>query len=205
MFVCFRGCLNGTVTFFQYDDAQNKLVTIRTVRNDEMSTSLMSLITCLHVSLDNYSRHVAVATVSGFTFRAAYLKVWRMQDSTEFDVGHCGRNEKRCSDFSISLNETFSDRYKKKHSTARVVIKVCSTPIHQRRRYRLSFGGRGGIGFWISIIWSSGELGVGRRILNMLYQSKFYDRGSEIPILYQLINIHINILIHRKIKYIVNI
>lgn len=144
MFVCHRGCTSGTVTFFQYDDVQKNLVTIRTVRNDEIGISLLSLISCLRVSLDNYSRHVAVAF---YTFQAGYLKVWRMQDSSEFDVDYCGRNKKHCSDFSISLNETFSDRYKKKSSSSRLVIKVCSMPIthsvDQRHRTLLSFGGEG--------------------------------------------------------------
>uniref|UniRef100_A0A2S2PQ52 Protein cortex n=1 Tax=Schizaphis graminum TaxID=13262 RepID=A0A2S2PQ52_SCHGA len=100
--VLVTGCTRATVTFFRYDFAQKKLIITRIIHKMNQNT----LITCLHVSQDKWSRHLAVATYSQ---RVCVLKVWRIEDPLEI----CPHRD-RCFDSSINVTQTLTDRYNSK-------------------------------------------------------------------------------------------
>lgn len=111
--VYFRGCTRATVTFFKYDFAQKKLITTRIMHKSNQN----SLITCLHVSQDKWSRHLAVAT---YSHRACILHVWRIEDPLEL----CPQHD-RDLDSSINLTQTLTDQYdSKRRGHSNWLIKV---------------------------------------------------------------------------------
>ncbi|XP_060857498.1 uncharacterized protein LOC132935066 [Metopolophium dirhodum] len=111
--VLVTGCTRATVTFFRYDFAQKKLITTRIIHRIEK----YSVISCLHVSQDKWSRHLAVATHSQ---QACVLKVWRIEDPLEL----CPHYDQRF-DSSINVTETLTDRYdSKQNGRAKWLIKA---------------------------------------------------------------------------------
>lgn len=118
---CYRGCTRGTVTFFRYDIEQKQLIAIRIIRCSELGIP-MSLITCLHVSQDNLSRHLAVAT---FSYEVCYLKVLRFEDPIEHSHNEQDNNQ---NSLIIRYVETLTDFYKQKNlnNCMRWIIKVCT-------------------------------------------------------------------------------
>lgn len=107
----YRGCKRATVTFFRYDNQQNKLITIHVLRNPE------ALITCLHVSQDKFSRFLAVAF---YTHRECVLKVWRMEDPPEYP--RYGWNK---PGLDVIVTESLADRYRSKRCDGpKWIIKV---------------------------------------------------------------------------------
>lgn len=116
-----RGCTRSTLTFFQYDHVHKLLVTIRSLPYNQLGLPL-SAISCLHVSHDQFSRHLAVAA---YTYRTCVLKVWRTGDSS-FDLNDTPRENGRAAPYSFGLTETLTDRYQKTCNHASWVIKVRS-------------------------------------------------------------------------------
>ncbi|CAH1731606.1 unnamed protein product [Aphis gossypii] len=96
------GCTRATVTFFRYDFAQKKLIVILVLYKPDEN----SLITCLHVSQDKWSRHLAVAT---YSHRACILRVWRIKDLLELGPADDGD-----LNLSINVTHTLTDRYDSK-------------------------------------------------------------------------------------------
>lgn len=114
------------MTFFRYDFAQKKLITTRIIHRIEK----YSVISCLHVSQDKWSRHLAVATHSQ---QACVLKVWRIEDPLEL----CPHYDQRF-DSSINVTETLTDRYdSKQNGRAKWLIKVYKSYNHIIIVYRL--------------------------------------------------------------------
>ncbi|XP_025198394.1 uncharacterized protein LOC112596804 [Melanaphis sacchari] len=111
--VLVTGCTRATVTFFRYDFAQKKLITTRIIHKKNQNT----LITCLHVSQDKWSRHLAVATYSPW---ACVLKVWRIEDPLELSP-----HRDHCFDSNINVTQTLTDRYNsKQHDHSNWLIKA---------------------------------------------------------------------------------
>ncbi|XP_022172925.1 uncharacterized protein LOC111035564 [Myzus persicae] len=102
--VLVTGCTRSKVTFFRYDFAQKKLIVTRIIHTIEKN----SVISCLHVSQDKWSRHLAVATHSQ---KACVLKVWRIEDPLEL----CPHHDRRF-DSTINVTETLTDRYDSKQN-----------------------------------------------------------------------------------------
>ncbi|KAF0753016.1 Protein cortex [Aphis craccivora] len=102
--VLVTGCTRATVTFFRYDFAQKKLIVILVLHKSDRN----SIITCLHVSQDKWSRHLAVAT---YSHRACILRVWRIKDLLEL-----GPADDADLQLSIDVTHTLTDRYDSKRS-----------------------------------------------------------------------------------------
>lgn len=121
LFVYYRGCTRGTVTFFKYDFQQKQLIIMRTMFFGNLKkTAMPTLITCLHVSLDKWSRHLAVASYSR---RLCVLRVFRIEDPPELCL-HC-RPRYDSVDSSVNLIESLTDRYRGNGYAEEWVIKVC--------------------------------------------------------------------------------
>lgn len=125
-FVYCRGCTRGTVTFFKYDFQQKQLITTRTMHFGKLKkTSIPTLISCLHVSLDKWNRHLAVASYSN---RLCVLRVFRVEDLPE--LCHNCRPSYDNVDLSAHFVESLTDRYRSNSYIEKWMIKVSILIIH---------------------------------------------------------------------------
>lgn len=125
MFVL-RGCTRSRVTFFKYDCHQRRLIILRVMKAVDLDDRAWcsSLISCLHLSRDVNTRHLAVAVVSS---RRCVLKVWRIENSLDdHQQRYGGITDQNDQNSSINWTTQFIDRYYSdiKNGT-RWVIKVC--------------------------------------------------------------------------------
>lgn len=119
--VYYRGCTRGTVTFFKYDFQQKQLIITRTMHFGNLKKTYMhTLISSLHVSLDKWSRHLAVAS---YSHRLCVLRVFRVEDPPELCIRRQPSNDS--VDSSFNLIESLTDRYRSSCYNEKRVIKVC--------------------------------------------------------------------------------
>lgn len=107
----YRGCTNGTVTFFRYDVLQKQLITVHIIHLGKVYEQ--QLVSCLHLSQDKVNRHLAVAT---FSDRESVLHVLRFGDPPELDRGNQRRNIRSQDGLMVDLTEVLVDRYKSKRN-----------------------------------------------------------------------------------------
>lgn len=116
MFCIYRGCTRATITFFRYDYQQERLITIRVI--PRCNFNVPTLISCMHLSQDKFSRHLAFSTYSP---QACILKVWRIEDPPEYPW--CPKDYLVDSN-TIQVTETLIDSYNDKLGLPKCIIKV---------------------------------------------------------------------------------
>lgn len=86
-------------------------------------TNEQRLISCLHLSQDKASRHLAVAT---FSDRESVLQIWRIGDPPELDRNDRRRKIDSVPNVIVDQSEVLIDQYKSKRGGRSMwTIKVC--------------------------------------------------------------------------------